>query len=172
MATSNNQKRYTPLMVTLHWLIALLIFATFGLGLVIEDLPAQEKVAWLRLHMPLGIATLLLMLVRLVARWRSPLPAPANSDNPLLDKIAGITHGLLYLLALLLPLTGMFLNISNNLSSVVFFGQGQYPEGLQTMLHGVLPKALAALLALHIGAALWHQFIKKDGLLGRMGYGK
>ena len=172
MAETTPQKRYTPLMVTLHWLTAVLIFATLGLGIVMEELPGPEKVAWLRLHMPLGIATLLLLVARLVARWRSPLPAPANSDNPLLDKIAGVTHGLLYLLALLVPLTGMLLNIANNLSPVVFFGQGQYPAGLEPMLHGLLPKLMAGLLTLHIGAALWHQLFKKDALLSRMWFGK
>ena len=85
-------KRYCPLWVTLHWVIALLIFAAFYLGISTEDIPLTEKVGILRWHMPLGITVLLLMLVRLVVRWRTPHPEAATVGNALLDKIGEWTH--------------------------------------------------------------------------------
>ncbi len=80
-------KRYSPLWVTLHWVIALLIFATFYLGLSTQDIPLTEKVGILGWHMPLGITVLLLMLVRLFVRWRTPHPEAATAGNVVLDKI-------------------------------------------------------------------------------------
>ena len=165
-------KRYSPLWVTLHWVIALLIFAAYYLGLSAQDIPLTEKVGILRWHMPLGITVLLLMLVRLFVRWRTPHPEAATAGNAVLDKIGDWTHYLLYIFAILMPLTGLFLSVTFNLAPVVFGGQGSLPRDLSPMLHGLIDPILALLVLLHILAALYHQFIRKDNLLARMWYGK
>jgi len=165
-------KRYSPLWVTLHWVIALLIFATFYLGLSTQDIPLTEKVGILRWHMPLGITVLLLMLVRLFVRWRTPHPEAATAGNAVLDKIGVWTHYLLYIFAILIPLTGIMLSVTFSLAPVVFGGQGSLPRDLSPMLHGLIYPILALLILLHILAALYHQFIRKDNLLARMWYGK
>jgi cytochrome b561 len=165
-------KRYSPLWVTLHWVIALLVFVTFYLGLSTEDIPSTEKIGILRWHMPLGITVLLLMIVRFVVRWRTPRPEPATVGNALLDKIGEWTHYLIYIFAILMPLTGILLSIAYNLAPVVFGGEGSLPRGLSPMLHGLVYPILGLLIILHILAALYHQFIRKDNLLARMWYGK
>jgi cytochrome b561 len=165
-------KRYSPLWVTLHWVIALLIFITFYLGLSTVDIPLTEKVGILRWHMPLGITVLLLMIVRFVVRWRTPHPEPATVGNALLDKIGEWTHYLLYIFAILMPLTGLMLFATFNLAPVVFGGEGSLPRNLSPMLHGLIYPILALLILLHILAALYHQFIRKNNLLARMWYGK
>jgi cytochrome b561 len=165
-------KRYTPLWVTLHWAIALLIFAAFYLGISTKGIPLVAKTAYLRWHMPLGITVLLLMLVRLFVRWRTPRPEAATAGNAFLDKIGEWTHYLLYILAFLMPLTGLMLSASYNLAPVVFGGQGSLPRDLSPMLHGLIDPLLALLILLHILAALYHQFIRRDNLLARMWYGK
>jgi len=165
-------KRYSPLWVTLHWVIALLIFATFYLGISTEDIPLTEEVGILRWHMPLGITVLLLMIVRFVVRLRTPRPEPVTVGNALLDKIGVGTHHLLYLFAFLVPLTGLVLSATFNLAPVVFGGEGSLPRDLSPMLHGLIDPILALLILLHILAALYHQFIRKDNLLARMWYGK
>ncbi len=165
-------KRYSPLWVTLHWVIALLIFVTFYLGVSTKDIPLTEEVGILRWHMPLGITVLLLMLVRFVVRWRTPHPEPATVGNAFLDKIGEWTHYLLYLFAILMPLTGLFLSVTFKLAPVVFGGEGSLPRDLSPMLHGLIGPIFTLLILLHVLAALYHQFVRKDNLLARMWYGK
>jgi cytochrome b561 len=78
---------------------------------------------------------------------------------------------LLYVFALLVPLSGLALSASFGLAPIVF-GGGTLPADLNAGLHGLLDPLLALLILLHIGAALYHQFILRDNLLARMWYGK
>ncbi|MBI5953574.1 MAG: cytochrome b/b6 domain-containing protein [Chloroflexi bacterium] len=170
--SAQTPKRYSPLWVTLHWVIALLIFITFYLGISTQDIPSTEKVGILRWHMPLGITVLLLMIVRFVVRWRTPHPEPATVGNALLDKIGEWTHYLLYIFAILMPLTGTLLSVTYNLAPVVFGGEGSLPRGMTSMVHGLIGPIFGLLILLHILAALYHQIIRRDNLLARMWYGK
>jgi cytochrome b561 len=170
--SNQTPKRYSPLWVTLHWVVTLLVFIVFYLGLSTKDIPLVQKVGILRWHMPLGITVLMLMLVRLVIRWRTAHPEAATIGNAFLDKIGEWTHYLLYIFAILMPLTGLMLSLSFNLLPVVFGGEGRLPRDLSPMLHGLIDPLFALLILLHILAALYHQFIRKDNLLARMWYEK
>ncbi len=172
MSTSAALKRYSPLWVTLHWLTAILIFAAIYFGLSSANSPTVEKASFLRWHMPIGVTVLVLTVIRLFIRWRTLRPAPATTGNALLDKAAEGVHHLLYLFALLLPLTGFGLSIAYNLAPSVFEGQGQIPADLNASLHGLLGRILALLVLIHVAAALYHQLIRRDNLLARMWYGK
>ncbi len=172
MPKSSNLKRYSPLWVTIHWLVALLFFAEIYLGLTSVALPPQEKAPILRLHMPIGITVLVLMLVRLYLRWRTPRPEDATTGNAFLDSVARGVHHALYLLAFLMPLSGLALSARYGLPSIVFQGQGSIPVDLNPGLHGLFFFLSALLILIHIAAALYHQFIRKDNLLARMWYGK
>jgi cytochrome b561 len=92
--------------------------------------------------------------------------------NVFLDKIGEWTHYLLYIFAILMPLTGLMLALIFKIIPVVFGGQGSLPRDLSPMLHGMIYPILGLLIILHILAALYHQFIRKDNLLARMWYGK
>ena len=164
-------QRYNALWVSLHWLVAILIFTAFYLGIRSEDASPADKLAILKLHMPLGLSVLGLMIVRLIVRWRSAHPAPASSGNALLDKLGEWTHWALYVFAFLVPLTGVGLSMAFNLAPVVFGGQGELPANLSPLLHGLIDPILALLILLHVAAALWHQLVRKDNLLARMWFG-
>jgi cytochrome b561 len=170
--TTTSPQRYSPLWVTIHWLVALLIFAAIYLGISSFQSPPEAKAAYLRWHMPIGVTVLVLMLVRLYLRWRAPRPADATAGNALFDFIGRWTHYLLYAFALLVPLSGFALSIRYNLPPIVFGGQGAIPADLTPALHGLLFPLFTLLILLHILAALYHQFIRKDNLLARMWYGK
>ncbi len=172
MPKSPTLKRYSPLWVTIHWLVALLFFAEIYLGLTSVGLPPQEKAPILRLHMPIGITVLLLMIVRLYLRWRTPRPEDATTGNAFLDMIGKGVHHALYLFAFLMPLSGLALSARYGLPPIVFEGQGSMPADLNPGLHGLFFFLSALLILIHIGAALYHQFIRKDNLLARMWYGK
>lgn len=171
-------KRYHPWLVTIHWLTALLFLFNLAAGtLVLKWLPNDAaKIMPLAGHITFGLVILVLTLARIFVRRLTPAPAPATTGNALLDKIGAATHILLYLGALGLGLSGVGLAAQAGLFQSVFGGSGQLPADFYAFAprigHGFLANGLTLLVFLHIGAALYHQFLRKDGLLSRMGYGK
>jgi cytochrome b561 len=150
-------------------MIALLLVVEFSLGLATRYLPPANWATYVRWHMPLGITILLLMVVRIIIRTRSQHPEPATTGNDILDKIGVVTHYLLYILAILMPLTGMALSITYGLSpfkSSLLANISWIPG-----LHKVIAPALGLLILLHISAAVYHEVIRKDNLMSRMWYG-
>lgn len=169
--------RYTLPAQVLHWLIALLIFGLFPLGLYMHDLPLSvlkiELYAW---HKWFGITVLLLVVLRIL--WRVTHRPP-----PLPDHIArwqqgaaALMHELLYLLMVFIPLTGWALSSAAGVP-VVWWGVWKLPSllpankdaaHLLALVHATLNYTLAALVAAHVAAAIKHQFIDHDGVLSRM----
>ena len=170
--------RYHPFHVTLHWLIALLVIMMLGIGkLAMPGIPADnpQKVMMLQTHAYIGGAIGLLLIVRLIMRFTMKRPAPADAGNAFLNFLAKAVHFLLYLLLIGMAVSGLGLFQMANLSSV-FSGAAPYPADFfqfsTRMGHGLTSWLLLALIALHVGAAMYHQFIRRDNLLGRMWFGK
>jgi cytochrome b561 len=175
-----NTSRYHPALVTLHWLLAALIVAALAVGFFLaEFVPDADprKIGMLRLHMAGGVSILALMIVRFVIRVRtSRLPA-ATTGNRLLDRLAPMMHYGFYVLVLLMTGTGLATAVVSGLSLIVFGNSGAplppdltvYPSFVG---HVVLAILLTAFIVLHVLAALYQQFVKRDGLLGRMSFGK
>ena len=188
-AVTPKPKRYSPVLVTLHWIVAILIFGTAflagggegrregGGAATIAGIPI------LGVHMILGITVLVLLVIRLIIRWRTQHPDWATTGNRFLDKVGELTHWALYFFTFSMTITGIFLATQGNRFARVFglagttqlgqFPSGQFrPRGFSIgMFHGVSWFFLLLLVLLHIGAALYHQFILKDKLLARMWYG-
>jgi cytochrome b561 len=126
--------------------------------------------------MTLGIVILVLTLVRIYVRITKPKPAPASAGNAILDKIGVATHYLLYLGALGMGISGVGLAMEAGLFSSVYGRTGSLPADFYVYPvrfgHGFTASALIVLVLLHIGAALYHQFILRDGLLDRMSFRK
>jgi cytochrome b561 len=171
-------KRYHPLHVTIHWLIALLIFMLLGIGKFVmpgvsPDDP--QKAMMLQIHAYTGGALAVLFIVRLVMRFAVKIPAPADAGNAFLNFVGKATHFLLYLLVAGMAFSGLGLFQLADLPAV-FSGAKAYPQNffeyLPRMGHGLISWVLLMLVLLHIGAAFFHQFIRKDNLLGRMWYGQ
>jgi cytochrome b561 len=170
--------RYHPLQVTFHWLTVILVFAALILGKYSSFLPNDaSEIAPLRLHMIIGILTLVVIVARFITRTKLPRPAYASTGNAFLDGLGKFVHYALYLLVFLMTLSGMSLSLQTGLPSIVFFGSGaslptDFYDFTARMLHGFIAPTLALLVLLHVGAALYHQFTLKDNLLSRMWYGK
>lgn len=170
--------RHHPLLVSLHWLTVFLVFAAFGLGKFMSGQPNEAaKVPLLAAHMALGLMTLVVIVGRFIARMRLPKPAYASTGNALLDKLGEVVHYALYLLVLLMSISGMSLSMQAGLTPIVFGASGaSLPADFYSLsarlLHGFVALALLLLILLHIGAAFYHQFMLKDNLLARMWYGK
>jgi cytochrome b561 len=181
ISTAVAPKRYNPALVSLHWIIAILIFGTFllagedegGAAATIAGIPTMG------VHMLLGITILVLLTIRLIIRWRTQHPDWATTGNRFLDKVGEITHWALYIFTFGMTITGISLAMRGNrlarvlgLASAAPSGQFRSIGFSIGMFHGAIWFFLLLLILLHVGAALYHQFILKDNLLGRMWYGK
>lgn len=172
-------RKYHPLLIALHWIMALLIVVlllagTFLLAPLANDNP--QKIDGLFGHMLFGITVMALLIVRLITRVRTQKPPHASTGNPTLDKIGVWTHWGFYALIFIVAGSGMAMSAMAGLPGIVFFGSGEpLPQSFWDFwpryVHGIATKLLAALIVLHIAAAFWHQFGKKDGLLSRMWFG-
>lgn len=169
--------RYTRTAISLHWLVALLIFSGWGLGLYMHELPTSpQKLQYYSWHKWLGVSVFLLVLVR--ATWRIfnvPPPLPPTV-SPWQVSASRASHVVLYMLMLGLPLSGWLMSSAKGFQTV-YFGVLPIPDLLQkdkdlgellADVHWLLALALAWLVALHVAAALKHHFFDKDGVLRRM----
>jgi cytochrome b561 len=169
--------RYQPVLVALHWLLALMIIGLLCLGFfVLADMPNTnpKKLDILVWHMTGGISVLALMILRVVIRIRSARPATATTGSPLLDRLSSIAHYSLYLIVFMIIAsgwaTGWFIRS-------VFQRPGELlPSNFAIFptfqIHAALATLLAILIATHIAAALFHQFVLKDSLFRRMWFGR
>jgi len=172
-------KRYHPVLVALHWLLAItiivmLLAGTFSLEPMLNSDPAKLDV--LQIHMSLGLGVLVLMLIRLIVRWRSAHPPLADAGHPLLNRAGVWAHWGLYLLVFAMIGSGIGTSLMAGLPDIVFGRSGApLPPDLMVFAprqaHGIIAKLLLLLVLAHVAAALYHQLIRRDGLLSRMWFG-
>jgi cytochrome b561 len=173
--------RYSTPAIVLHWLVALLIFVGFPLGIYMHELPlSPTKLQLYSYHKWIGITVLMLVAIRM--SWRlthTPPPLPASIVG-WQRRASAVVHGLLYLLMLAIPLSGWLMSSAKGFP-VVWFGVLPLPDligkdkALGELLAGVhqaLNFTLLGLVVLHVGAALQHHFIERQPFLQRMGWGK
>lgn len=169
--------RYHPLLVGLHWLLALLIIGNLAAGkLVLENMADSdpEKLKLLRLHMAGGLTVLLLLLVRLATRFATRKPGPAH-DSKALNLIAGFSHLGLYLLAIAMTVTGLGMAQLGGLFPILEGKPVKLPTDWSTIAphagHDLFSSVLIGLIALHLAGALYHMR-KGDGVAKRMWFGR
>lgn len=171
--------RYHPLLVALHWLMALMIVAALAFGsLRLDPLPNDHpgKIMALFGHMSVGIAILVLLLVRLVVRLRSEHPPVADAGHRVLNVVGKITHWLFYVLVFAMCASGLATAFMAGLPAIVFGGSGDpLPRDFSGIfpreIHDEVSELLIALILVHVAAAIYHQVVLKDSLLRRMWFG-
>lgn len=176
---SDQMTRYHPALVALHWLMAIMILKGLVFGkfaLTTMDNADPEKAQGLAGHMTIGLAVGVLLVVRLIVRVASEKPPAAETGSALLDRVGGATHWILYLLIALMLLSGLGTAISAALFPIAFGGSGDpipadLNDDLPRIAHGLVSNLLVLLLLLHVAAALYHQFLLRDGLFRRMWFG-
>ena len=172
--------RYHPLLVTLHWLLAVLIIAALAIGFFwLAGMPNTDprKIDVLLIHMAGGMLILALMIIRFIVRMRTTQPPTATTSNPRLDRIAMVIHYGFYILVVLMAGTGFATAVLARLNEIVFARSGEpLPQTLMNyptrVAHGYIALLLAYFMILHVAAALYHQFVRKDGLFRRMSFGR
>ena len=170
--------KYHPLLVAIHWTSALLIIFMLAFGtLVMARLPNDaSKLLPLTLHMVTGLLILVLTLTRFVVRLLAPKPEPASSGSKFLDKVGVLTHWLLYLGAFGMGLSGLGIALQSGLFGMIATGDwtlaGGFFQFLPRVGHRYVALAMDALILMHVGAALFHQVIRRDHLFSRMSFGR
>lgn len=176
MASNGTSQRYASPAIALHWTLAAAILVALPLGfLAANAADAQHAAALLRIHAPLGLAILALTLGRAAWRYRhAPPPAPAGQPRWQVGA-ARITHILLHVVPLLTAISGLALMASSGAGPVVF---SHAPGGLPDFshlppmrVHALGAFALVALVGLHLAAVVYHQLLRRDRPLARMGIG-
>ncbi|HXC60393.1 MAG TPA: cytochrome b [Steroidobacteraceae bacterium] len=171
-----NVTTYTRTAVALHWLVAGFILAGLFMGWTMTDMaisPARLKMY--NYHKWVGVTVLTLALLRLI--WRLTHRPPPLVTMPRWQQLAAHGgHALLYLLMLVVPLTGWIYSNATGYR-VVYLGKLPLPnlvakdKALADFWHGaheLLATVLAITIALHVLAALQHHFLHKDNTLRRM----
>lgn len=176
MTVRSTQTRYGTVAASLHWAIAILLFVAVGSGLA-ADAAGPDGTAPLRVHALAGISAALLTLFRIVWWWRVDTKPDAAPNT---DGMRGIVAKTVHLLLIIVPL-GM---AASGVGMMVLSGAGPILTGdipgplpdfatlAPRTAHGFGALLLGALVLLHVGAALYHHFGLRDGLLRRMWFGK
>lgn len=173
-------ERYTAPAVALHWVLAVALATSFGVGLYMADLPfSPQRVQLYNWHKWAGVTLLALSAVRLI--WRLTHRPPAPPPMPAWQRrSAHAVHLALYALCFAVPLIGWAYSSAAGFP-IVWFGVLPLPDfvpvdrDLADALkpwHEISAWALATLVVLHLAGALKHHFIDRDGLIGRMAFGR
>ncbi len=161
----------------LHWLVAACVLTTapvaIAMGRVSEG-PLQN--ALYNLHKSLGVLILVLMILRLINRFVVGAPIPDPDIEPWQKTVSSAVHGLLYVMLLAMAVVGYIANSAYG-AATPFFGLFDLPavvgknEDLANQLFAVHRWTgffLIGLVLMHVGAALYHHFIRSDNVLKRM----
>ena len=172
-------RRFTPVQRALHWVMAACILAMLFIGVGMVSTIEPKYLTLVSIHKPLGIAVLLLAVVRLGVRVRYGAPAlPASMPEPM--KLAALlSHWAFYALMIAMPLIGWAM-LSAAGYPVVVFGSVYLPalvpqsDSLHALLWGAhyyLAFAFFALFLAHLAAALFHALVRRDGVFQTMAGG-
>ncbi len=168
-------QHYDAVAISLHWAIALFIAAAFLLGLTVDDFPKAYEGAVVNTHAILGLAVVSLSLVRVGWRLAHRSPPFPHASSRIVEATSKLVHMALYVLMIAVPLIGI--------PTLFYRGRGidfgvfqvpalapRTPEIFRplTELHEITAYALVLLAAGHMLAALYHQFVLRDGLIDRM----
>jgi cytochrome b561 len=185
MNTASAPRRYTGFAIALHWLLALSLVGIFCVGLYMAGLPfSPQRLKLYNWHKWAGVTILILSAVRLL--WRLTHKPPALPQSVTMGMPGWqvtayhATHVLMYALFFAVPLIGWAYSSAAGFP-IVLFGVLPLPDFVSASKplaelikpwHQISAYTLAALVLLHVAAALKHHFIDKDGLLLRMMPGK
>lgn len=173
---TNPPERFSLLQRGLHWLMALLVITMLFIGIGMVSTLHPRFLALIAIHRPLGIAILVLAVLRLGVRLRLGAP-PLPADLPWWMAFAArASHVLLYMLLIIMPLVGWSM-LSAGGYPIVLYGPIHLPPIVphNDALHAVLRTAhtwlaylFFATILLHVAAALFHALIRRDDVFQSM----
>ncbi|WP_213806614.1 cytochrome b [Granulicella sp. dw_53] len=173
---TTSRKRFTAPQRLLHWLMAICILSMLFIGVGMVSTVTSKYLTLVQIHKPLGIAILVLALIRLSLRFVFHAPVlPADMPRPM-RLAAELSQYVLYALMIGMPLIGWGM-LSAASYPVVLFGSVHLPSilpvspSLHTLLwhaHYYLAFAFFATILMHVAAILFHKLIRNDGVFEAM----
>jgi cytochrome b561 len=178
MSMSQAPDSYSPAQRALHWAVALLIFIMVPIGISIANIlkPGPVTDILYEVHKSLGLTTFTLALIRIAVRWRRGAP-PLVPGLPAWQRAAAHgSHYALYGLIVLVPLSGWAatstccapVNLFWTIPLTLPLSGGMEAAGPIFRVHNTLALTLTAIVLVHVGAALYHHFVRGDRTLLRM----
>ena len=167
--------RYDAGAIAFHWTVAALVVFLGGLGLLFDDIPKDSWPFWINVHGSVGLIYLTAVIARLA--WRAshrPPPLPAGV-GAFWRRASSSAHHLMYVLMLVIPAVGFVAYVWHG--RLFDYGLFQLKFGVSSNkaifhpaeeIHQLLAYSLFALVGLHVTGALWHQYVRRDGVLLRM----
>ena len=169
--------RYGAVARAFHWLVVALLLAQYVIALLLPRvLPKSSEDSVAAWHFAVGSTILLAMALRLAWRATHRPPPPPADLSAALRLVSRLTHGLLYFGLILQPVLGW--------TAASAYGATPYLLGVVPLprlvgkdvpfgeavgaVHGTVGVVLLGLIALHVGGALFHGVVKRDGVMRRM----
>jgi len=176
MAIPDTQYRWPARLI--HWVMAIFVLATIPVGLVMTQsgLDRSLQNTLFIFHKNAGVLLLVLILIRIAYRL-SHKPAPLPSDIPAWQiRIAGLSHAWLYALLLMMPIAGYVrvkaggfpIESLDALGVPSLVPRSDALAEIAKSIHYFGGIAIGVLIAMHIGAALYHGVLRKDGVFSRI----
>ncbi len=170
---NSNLTKWSATSRVFHWISAILLLITWAMMLLYTNLDSK---VYIGLHKAFGVSLLFWMIARVINRvfTRAPPPAAMPKWQMLLSQLS---HFALYALLIAMPIAGLLMSVYGG-RPVDIFGLFQIPvfvtpdRGLARLYNDwhtdIIWPMIIAFTLMHIGAALYHQFVKKDNLMSRM----
>jgi cytochrome b561 len=171
----NSPGRYGAGAIAFHWLMFILVVAVGVLGLLHDSWPKRTQAFWINIHALTGLLLWFTVMARLWWRRRHAPPALMENIGAISRRLSGPIHFALYALMLIIPIIGIVTFVYHG--RAFDFGIFRIDFGIRSNRsvfhptedwHGYLAYALFGIAGFHALAALWHQFVLRDGLLKRM----
>jgi cytochrome b561 len=168
---------YTRTAIALHWIIFVTVLCGWALGQYMTGLPfSPQKLRYVSWHKWIGVSTFIFTVLRLAWRAYRPAPQLPSTMSPLQRRAAIAIHVLLYVLVIVVPISGWVFSSALGVPTV-YLGLLQLPDLLHKdkaiaealrLVHATLNWALLVLVCGHAAFALKHHFVDRDGILARM----
>lgn len=187
MVQVNTPSRYGAVAMTLHWLIAILLLINIAIGLYVAEImddsnPLHGPI--LQFHKSIGLTVLVLSVLRVLWRVMNPAPPLPQAMSPGLRRLSHVSHFLLYVLILVIPLSGwLMVSVSRSGAPTSYFGLLHWPSlpffadlaspekrALHhefNVAHLYLALSALVLVPIHIAGAFYHRG-REDDVLSRM----
>ncbi len=178
MSAKSSNTSYGYVAKSIHWVSLILIVALLASGFrAAETVDATAKAQILSAHAPLGIAILILTLLRLIWWWAiDTKPAIVETSPRWQERAARAVHILFYIIIFGMGASGIGMLVLSGAGPILFAGtEGTLPDFTLYAPrgpHGFGASAIVVLITVHAGAALYHHFVQRDATLRRMWFTK
>jgi len=172
--------QYGAIAKLFHWVTLGLMLVALPLGFVIQHVKDASKMGFYALHESAGLTILFVAIARLIWRWLSPPPTQPNDLPKLMRTASTAVHHSLYALLIIQPLVGFMATNAWGFpmqEATAYLGFIEFPKFMEaweslakilSLFHTIGGWLLVVLIALHIGGALFHHTVRRDGTLMRM----